>query len=193
MTTNEGQTRRLEIKRQLHEIVEGKVVAGDPAATEARLLDELTSSNGRLGQVDFRGQAGDERPGAVWYSCRWQVWAVGPAISSGRIRRLLHWNSRGSSCSSNRTGNRPGRRRIVVTTFGSLGDLHPCIAIALGLQVEAMKPSLPPAATTGRRSRRLESVSGLFGPDHPDLEADPDLARRTMDRRKAANTSSVNS
>ena len=26
------------------------------------------------------------------------------------------------------------RRRIVLTTFGSLGDLHPYIAVALGLQ-----------------------------------------------------------
>ena len=48
----------------------------------------------------------------------------------------------------------PSRRRIVLTTFGSLGDLHPYIAVALGLKAEATSPSSPPAATTGRRSRR---------------------------------------
>jgi UDP:flavonoid glycosyltransferase YjiC (YdhE family) len=29
---------------------------------------------------------------------------------------------------------RRGERRIVLTTFGSLGDLHPYIAVALGLK-----------------------------------------------------------
>jgi hypothetical protein len=55
MTPDERQTRWLQIERQLQDIAEGKVVASDPAATEARLLEELDQLEWEAGQEYFRG------------------------------------------------------------------------------------------------------------------------------------------
>jgi hypothetical protein len=54
MTPDERQARWLEIEWQLQEIIEGKVVTGDPAATEARLLEELDQLEWEAGQEYFR-------------------------------------------------------------------------------------------------------------------------------------------
>jgi hypothetical protein len=47
-------------------------------------------------------------------------------------------------------------QKIVLTTFGSLGDLHPYIALALGLQARGHETII---ATTANGSRHLASVS----------------------------------
>jgi rhamnosyltransferase subunit B len=77
----------------------------------------------------------------------------------------------------------PARRRIVLTTFGSLGDLHPYIAIALGLKARGHEAVI---ATSGYYRQKIEALGLGFRavrPDAPDLEADPDFMRRVMDRR----------
>jgi UDP:flavonoid glycosyltransferase YjiC (YdhE family) len=75
------------------------------------------------------------------------------------------------------------RRRIVLTTFGSLGDLHPYIAIALGLKARGHEAVI---ATSGYYRQKVEALGLGFRavrPDHPDSEADSELMRRIMDRR----------
>jgi rhamnosyltransferase subunit B len=83
-------------------------------------------------------------------------------------------------------GIRPGRRRIVLTTFGSLGDLHPYIAVALGLQARGHEAVI---ATSGYYRQKIEALGIGFRalrPDHPDPEGNADLMRRIMDRRKGS-------
>jgi UDP:flavonoid glycosyltransferase YjiC (YdhE family) len=81
-------------------------------------------------------------------------------------------------------GARPEyRKRIVLTTFGSLGDLHPYIAIALGVQARGHEAVI---ATSGYYRQKLEALGIGFRavrPNHPDTGDDPDLMRRIMDRR----------
>lgn len=77
----------------------------------------------------------------------------------------------------------PARRRIVLTTFGSLGDLHPYIAVALGLKERRYEAVI---ATYGSYRQKIESLGIGFRavrPDLPDPESDPELMRRSMDRR----------
>ncbi len=78
------------------------------------------------------------------------------------------------------------KRRIVLTTLGSLGDLHPYIAVALGLQARGHEAVI---ATSSSYRQKIEALGIGFRalrPDHPDLDADPDLMRRIMDRRKGS-------
>ncbi len=85
------------------------------------------------------------------------------------------------------TGERPAKhtgRRIVLTTFGSLGDVHPYIAVALGLQARGHEVLI---ATSDYFRQKIEAHGIGFRPvrpDRPDLDANPDLARRIMDARK---------
>jgi UDP:flavonoid glycosyltransferase YjiC (YdhE family) len=75
------------------------------------------------------------------------------------------------------------KRRIVLTAFGSLGDLHPYIAIALGLQARGHEAVI---ATSGSYRHKVEALGIGFRavrPDHPDGETGTDLIRRIMDRR----------
>ena len=77
---------------------------------------------------------------------------------------------------------RPGRR-IVLTTFGSLGDLYPYIALALGLQARGHEAII---ATMRLYQERIEAQGIGFRavrPDGPDLNADHDAMRRVMDPR----------
>jgi UDP:flavonoid glycosyltransferase YjiC (YdhE family) len=72
---------------------------------------------------------------------------------------------------------RAGKRRIVLTTFGSLGDLHPYIAIARGLQARGHEAII----ATGECHRRKVSASGIgFRPVRPDSDwlENPDVFRR---------------
>jgi rhamnosyltransferase subunit B len=80
-------------------------------------------------------------------------------------------------------GASPSRRRIVLTTFGSLGDLHPYIAVALGLKARGHEAVL---ATSGYYRQKVEALGLGFRavrPDHPDPDGDAGLMRRIMDRR----------
>ncbi len=73
-------------------------------------------------------------------------------------------------------------RRIVLTTFGSLGDLHPFIAVARGLQARGHEAII---ATTRHYRRRIESLGIGFHPvrpDGPDLDVDRHAMQRFMDR-----------
>jgi rhamnosyltransferase subunit B len=69
------------------------------------------------------------------------------------------------------------RRRIVVTTFGSLGDLHPYLALALGLRARGHDV----VVATGNCYRdKIEALGLGFAPVRPDSDwvADPEMMRR---------------
>ncbi len=77
-------------------------------------------------------------------------------------------------------------RRIVLTTFGSLGDLYPYLAIAQELQTRGHQVVI---ATTRNHRQKVESLGIGFHavcPDLPDLSADRSTMRRIMDRRKGS-------
>jgi len=89
-----------------------------------------------------------------------------------------------SAAPTNERIARHTRRRIVLTTFGSLGDLHPYIALALGLQARGHEAII---ATTRHYQQRIEARGIGFHavrPVGPDLDADRDAMRRIMDCRK---------
>ncbi|HTE20629.1 MAG TPA: glycosyltransferase, partial [Armatimonadota bacterium] len=74
-------------------------------------------------------------------------------------------------------------RRIVLTTFGSFGDLHPYIALGLGLKARGHEPIL----CTSRVYREKIEGEGLgFHPLRPDLPEGEEtlrMVRRIMDPR----------
>ncbi len=87
---------------------------------------------------------------------------------------------------------RPGRR-IVLTTFGSLGDLHPYIALALGLQARGHEAII---ATTRHYQQRIDARGIGFHAVRPMAP----ISRLTMTRcgaswilATARNLSSANS
>jgi UDP:flavonoid glycosyltransferase YjiC (YdhE family) len=85
--------------------------------------------------------------------------------------------------SADQPDERQARRRIVLTTFGSLGDLHPYIAVALGLKERGHETLI---ATYGSYRAKIEALGIGFRavrPDLPDREADPELMRRSIDPR----------
>jgi UDP:flavonoid glycosyltransferase YjiC (YdhE family) len=74
--------------------------------------------------------------------------------------------------------------RVVLTTFGSLGDLHPYLALALGLRARGHAPVV---GTSPQYRDKVESLGLGFHPVGPDMghwEADPALMRRVMDLRR---------
>ncbi|MFO0910043.1 MAG: glycosyltransferase [Isosphaeraceae bacterium] len=76
-----------------------------------------------------------------------------------------------------------GGRRIVLATFGSLGDLHPFLALAKGLQARGHRPVV---ASSGYHRKRVEPHGLEFeaiGPPLDELENDPEVFRRAMDRK----------
>jgi UDP:flavonoid glycosyltransferase YjiC (YdhE family) len=78
------------------------------------------------------------------------------------------------------------KRRIVLTTFGSLGDLHPYIALALGLQARGHEAII---ATTTYYRQKIEALGIGFRavrPDPPEPELLPEVMRRLMDQRKGS-------
>lgn len=84
---------------------------------------------------------------------------------------------------TNPTPTSQTQRRIVLTTFGSLGDLHPYLALAAGLQKRGHAAVI---ATSEVYRTKVESLGIGFRPVRPDIsviEADPELMRRLMDMR----------
>lgn len=74
----------------------------------------------------------------------------------------------------------PGKR-IILATFGSLGDLHPFLALALGLKARGHDPVV---ATSDVHRERVERHGLTFHAVRPDvaaLEGDPETFRRAMD------------
>jgi UDP:flavonoid glycosyltransferase YjiC (YdhE family) len=87
---------------------------------------------------------------------------------------------------SNEPSVRTGGRRIVLTTFGSLGDLYPYIAIALGLKARGHDVII---ATSPGHQGRVEARGVGFHPvppEGPSLIDDPEGMRHFMDRRKGS-------
>ena len=74
--------------------------------------------------------------------------------------------------------------RIVLTTFGSLGDLHPFLALALGLRARGHQPVL---ATSAMYRDKIEAEGVAFAPVRPDLtdfEALPELMKSVSHQRR---------
>jgi rhamnosyltransferase subunit B len=75
--------------------------------------------------------------------------------------------------------------RIVLTTFGSLGDLHPYIAIALGLKARGHHPVI---ATSELYQARIEALGLGFRPVRPDrveLLGDPGMMERIRETKRS--------
>jgi rhamnosyltransferase subunit B len=89
---------------------------------------------------------------------------------------------------SRRVGIEPGRR-IVLTVFGTLGDLHPFLAFALGLKARGHRVIV---ASYDRYREPVETLGLGFHAVRPDLysqaESDPALARQVMDQRRGLET-----
>ena len=76
--------------------------------------------------------------------------------------------------------------RIVLATFGSLGDLHPYLAVALELQRRGHQPVV---ATHGLYRERVQSMGLEFAPVRPHYDewSDPAaMIREAMDARKGS-------
>jgi UDP:flavonoid glycosyltransferase YjiC (YdhE family) len=72
----------------------------------------------------------------------------------------------------------------VLTTLGSLGDLHPYLAVALGLQARGHEAVI---ATSEYHRDKVESAGLRFHPVRPDLpepSSNPELVRQIMDSRR---------
>ena len=86
----------------------------------------------------------------------------------------------------NRLGPESGLRgrRVVIATFGSLGDLHPYLAVAKAL---VARGAIPVIATSELHRARVESQGLEFHPVRPDLsefEKDSENFRRAMDLKE---------
>lgn len=70
-------------------------------------------------------------------------------------------------------------KKIVITTFGSIGDLNPYIALARALKVRAHSPTI---ATSELYRETVEKAGIGFYPVRPDIDPDDyELVRRIMD------------
>ena len=81
--------------------------------------------------------------------------------------------------------SRDGKKhRIVLTTFGSLGDLHPYVAVALGLKERGHEAVI----ATGKGYQSKVEALGLnfcpIRPDHAEVMNSPELMAYYMDLRK---------
>jgi rhamnosyltransferase subunit B len=76
--------------------------------------------------------------------------------------------------------------RILITTFGSYGDLHPYIAVALGLKQRGHEPVI---ATSASYRTKVEAEGLQFHALRPDLDdfgPFAEVARRVYDPKKGA-------
>lgn len=90
-------------------------------------------------------------------------------------------NLQNEDCSRERgaTNNMATRKRIVLTTIGSLGDLHPMMALALELRRQGHDAIV---ATTEYYRRKIEETGLGFHPIRPSRSPeDPELMRHVMD------------
>lgn len=72
--------------------------------------------------------------------------------------------------------------RILLTTFGSYGDLHPYIAVAFELRGRGHAVTI---ATSATYAPKVEAEGLAFHPVRPDLvEIDGITAERVMDQRR---------
>jgi rhamnosyltransferase subunit B len=73
------------------------------------------------------------------------------------------------------------RKRIVFTVWGSLGDLHPYLAIARALQARGHRCVI---ATTNFHRERVEAAELEFASLGPHFDADAELIRNSMHLRR---------
>jgi UDP:flavonoid glycosyltransferase YjiC (YdhE family) len=76
------------------------------------------------------------------------------------------------------------RKRILLTTFGSLGDLYPYLAIALGLKARGHDPIIATSAGYEQMVRNLDLDFHAVRPDVPDPASSPEQMRLVMDERR---------
>ena len=75
-----------------------------------------------------------------------------------------------------------GSKRILLATIGSLGDLHPCLAMAIGLRERGHRVAV---ASTEIYRAKVEALGLAFHAIRPDIPArDPVLMETLMDMRK---------
>jgi rhamnosyltransferase subunit B len=73
-------------------------------------------------------------------------------------------------------------KRIVIATIGSLGDLHPCLALSLELMRRGHQVTV---ATTPYYRPKVEALGIAFHPMRPDWDpTDPELIRQCDDLKK---------
>jgi rhamnosyltransferase subunit B len=78
-------------------------------------------------------------------------------------------------------GSRSGSRHVVFVTFGTLGDLHPTIALARGMRERGHRATV---VTSAFYRERVEAAGLGFRPSRPDIdENDRETVRRAMDLR----------
>lgn len=70
--------------------------------------------------------------------------------------------------------------RIILSTFGSLGDIHPFIAIALGLRIRGHSPII---ATSEFYRQKIEKLGLDFRSVRPDIDRTISKTGRLMDHR----------
>ena len=74
------------------------------------------------------------------------------------------------------------KRRIILSTFGSFGDLHPYLSLALELQARGHEPVI---ATMEYYRAKIQNAGINFAPVRPDMappgQQDSDLINRIMD------------
>jgi rhamnosyltransferase subunit B len=74
------------------------------------------------------------------------------------------------------------RKRILLATIGSLGDLHPCLALAIGLRDRGHEPVI---ASTELYRAKVEGLGLEFCALRPNIAArDPTILREVMDMRR---------
>ena len=80
----------------------------------------------------------------------------------------------------------PAGKRIVLTTFGSFGDVHPYIAVGLELKARGHRAVI---ATSPLYRDKIEATGLGFHPVRPELrppQEDPELVARIMDLKKGS-------
>jgi rhamnosyltransferase subunit B len=99
-----------------------------------------------------------------------------PDLRTGRCRRRLPTSD--VIRASDEMGGLVGKKRVVITTFGSLGDLNPYLGLALGLKARGHDPVI----ATAEFYRRLVEAEGVgFRPVRPDRDPhDTEEVRRIM-------------
>jgi UDP:flavonoid glycosyltransferase YjiC (YdhE family) len=70
-------------------------------------------------------------------------------------------------------------RRIILTTFGSFGDIHPYMAIATELQARGHEPVI---ATMGLYREKIEAAGLRFAPIRPDVPPPQDQSQELIDK-----------
>ncbi len=78
----------------------------------------------------------------------------------------------------------PMPRRFVLATFGSLGDLHPTLAIALGLKARGHEAAIATSESYRAKVTALGLGFHAVRPDLPDPVEAPEFMAKVMDMRR---------